>query len=227
MSSLDDYWYKRMSQEHLQQVVALHEECFPGYYLTELGSSFLEAMYTWYVQSPEAIAHVALDRDGNVVGFVAGATNDSSYRTSLFRHGWRHMAIALGKRFLSEPASTLRLICERKELVWQALKTIVPGGSREAEQSDGIPRRKSPTASLTSIGVTPSARGSRLGAALSELCVREAWSRGCGRVTLSVREDNTAARRFYESINWQEVSRSRRIYRGSQSITYQKVRNDE
>lgn len=226
-SSLDDYRYEKMSQEDLQQVVGLHEECFPGYYLTELGSSFLRAMYSWYVQSPEAIAHVALDRDGYVVGFVAGTANDSNYRRSLFRQAWRHMAVALGKRFISKPALTLHLMGERKDLIWQALATVLVRRSRKAEQTDAISDEEQPTASLVSIGVKPSARRSGLGTALTELFVREAWNRGCTRTTLSVRDGNAGARRFYESMNWEEVSRSSKTYYRSFSIIYQKVMTDK
>ena len=208
-------------------MVAIHRESFPGYYLTSLGPSFLQAMYSWYVQSAEAIAHVALDGDGRVAGFVAGTANDSDYRRSLFRETWYHMVVALGQRLISKPTQTLRLMGERKDLIWQALATILTRRSREAEQTNAISDKEPPTAGLVSIGVKHSARRSGLGTALSELFVREAWSRGCEGITLSVREDNVGARRFYESMNWEEVSRSSKTYHGSFSITYQKVMTDK
>ncbi len=226
-SSLDDYRYERMSQEHLQQVVALHEECFLGYYLTQLGPAFLRAMYSWYLLSPEAIAHVAVADDRSVVGFVAGATNGHDYRRSLFKRTWWRMAVALVKRFISKPVSTLRLIGERKDIVWQAPATVLTRRPSGAEGTDAISTEEQPTASLVSIGVKPSARRSGLGAALTELFVKEAWNRGCERITLSVRDDNVRARRFYESMNWDEVSRSSKTYHGSFSITYQKVMTDQ
>ena len=224
---MDDYRYERMSREHLQQVVAVHEVCFPGYYLTDLGPSFLRAMYSWYVQSPEAIAHAALDRDGYAVGFVAGTADDSNYRRSLFRKTWWRMAVALGKRFVSRPALTLGLIGERKEIVWQALTAILTRRTGEGARADAIFDKEPPTASLISIGVEPSARRSGVGTALSELFVREARNRGCETITLSVRDDNTLAKRFYERLNWEEASRSSKTYRGSFSVTYQKVMTDK
>jgi dTDP-4-amino-4,6-dideoxygalactose transaminase/ribosomal protein S18 acetylase RimI-like enzyme len=227
MSGLDDFRHERMGQEHLQQVVAIHEECFPRYYLTSLGPSFLRAMYSWHVQDPEAIAHAALDRDGLVVGFVAGTKDDSNYRRSLFRRTWWRMAGALGQRFISKPVLALRLMCERQDLIWQALATILTRRSLEVEDAGADSDRELPTASLVSIGVKPSIRRSGLGTALSELFVKEARDRGCGKITLSVREGNVGARRFYESMNWEEVSRSSKAYHGSFSITYQKIMNDQ
>jgi ribosomal protein S18 acetylase RimI-like enzyme len=227
MSGTNDYRCERMSQGHLQQVAELHKECFPGYYLTELGSSFLRAMYGWFAKSPEAITHVALDREGQLAGFVAGTADGSDYRRSLFRRTWRHMAIALGKRFVSNPALTLRLVGERKDLVSQGLATVLGRRSGELEPTGAIPSEERRGASLVSIGVKPSARRSGLGTTLSELFVREAWDRGCERITLSVRGDNLGARRFYESMNWKEVGKSSRALRGSFSAIYEKVKTDD
>lgn len=227
MFSSDDCQFDRMRQQHLQQVVALHERCFPGYYLTDLGRSFLRAMYRWHVESPEAIAHVALAGDGSLAGFVAGTVDYSSYRRSLFRRTWWRMGVALGKRFVSNPALTARLIGERSELVWQAIASIVPRRNPRRSLTDAIASEDLRAASLVSIAVEPSARRFGIGKALSELFVREAWNRGCERITLSVRDDNVAARAFYESMNWEEVSRSSNRYRGSFSVTYQKVMRDE
>lgn len=223
MSGSNRFVYRHMRGEHLQQVVSLHEECFPDYYLTQLGPSFLRAMYGWYVESPEAIAHVALDGDGRVVGFVAGTIDDTSYRTSLFRARWRPMLAALGRLFVSQPALTLRLLGERKDLAQQALATVLTRRSPKTTGPDVGIRRGPSTASLVSIGVEPSARRSGLGRSLAESFQREARDRGCGTVTLSVRDDNVGARRFYESLDWTEVSRSSQSYHGSLSITYQKV----
>jgi ribosomal protein S18 acetylase RimI-like enzyme len=219
--------FERMSQAHLKEVVDLHEKCFANYYLSDLGSSFLEALYGWYVHDPEAIAHVAVDANGRVVGFVAGTADESDYRSSLFGASWYNMAIALARRFTSRPALTLRLIAERKDYVLDALGTLLTPRRERPGQADANSDQPGPTASLVSIAVNPSARRSGIGAALTGLFLMEAWNRGCKRVTLSVREDNQAARRFYESLKWDRMARSSKMYRGSFSIVYGKVRNDD
>lgn len=227
MPGWDEYRYEKIRQDHLQQVVALHEQCFPGYYLTQLGSSFLGAMYAWYLESPEAIARVAVAEDARLVGFVAGTVNDATYRESLFRKTWSPMLLALGRRLVSKPALTLRLVAERKDLAWQAVSTILGRGPGEEPEAKPGSDAEPSTASLVSMGVKPSARRSGVGTSLSELFVAEARKRGCERVTLSVRADNVRARRFYESMNWEEVTRSSKTYHGSVSITYQKDLSDE
>jgi ribosomal protein S18 acetylase RimI-like enzyme len=227
MANEDDCQYRKMGQHHLRQVVVLHEECFPGYYLTQLGPSFLKAMYGWYVENPQAIALVAVGDDGHLLGFVAGTMDGSNYRESLFRTTWGPMLLALVKRLVSRPALTLRLVAERKDLAWQGLSSIFGPGSAEKPEAKASLGQGAPSASLVSIGVRPSARRSGVGTELSELFLTEARKRGCERVTLSVRDDNLEARRFYENMEWEETARSSETYHGRVSITYEKDLTNE
>ncbi|NIN68711.1 MAG: GNAT family N-acetyltransferase [Anaerolineae bacterium] len=227
MANGDEYQYQKMVRDHLQQVVALHEECFPGYYLTQLGPSFLEAMYAWYLESPEAIAHVAVGEDRRLLGFVAGTMDGPKYQVSLFRKTWRPMLLALFRSLVSKPALTLRLVAERKDLAWQGLSSIFGLGFGEKSDAKAGLDQGPPSASLVSIGVKPSARRSGVGTELSELFLTEARERGCEQVTLSVRDDNLEARRFYESMNWKETARSSETYHGHVSITYEKDLTNE
>jgi ribosomal protein S18 acetylase RimI-like enzyme len=221
MSRLNEFSFQRMADSHLEQVAKLHEACFESYYLTRFGPWFLEAMYGWYVVSPEAIAHVALDPAGTVVGFVAGTSEDSSYHRSLFRLQGGPMLTALLRQLLTHPVGTLGLVWERKDMALGALSTML-AGREDANVPATHSQAESQTASLVSIGVHPSFR--RLGVAqrLTELFLSDAHDRGRTKVTLSVREDNVAARRFYESLHWEEKSRSSQAYHGSFSITYEK-----
>jgi len=217
---MNEVRYERLAPEHLDQVAGLHEACFAGYYLTRLGPSFLRAMYGWYVDNPEAIAQVALDDQGRVVGFVAGTTRAEAYHRSLFRRRGGAMLSALVGRLVSSPVETTRLAWERKDLLLQAFSSLLGGGSSESVESTPATRERA--ASLVSIGVDPSQRRSGMGRRLTDLFLEEAGQRGCEVVTLSVREDNPGARLFYESIDWTEVSTSSEEYHGSRSLTYQK-----
>jgi ribosomal protein S18 acetylase RimI-like enzyme len=217
--------YERLAKEHLEQVTVLHEACFEGYYLTRLGPSFLRAMYGWYVDSPQAIAHVAIDGQGRVVGFVAGTTNAEDYHRSLFRRRGGALLGALVGRLFTSPVETARLAWERKDLLPQALSSMLARGS--SGPLEDAPEPEEGAASLVSIGVEPSQRRSGIGRRLTELFVNEAGERGCEVVTLSVREDNPGARLFYESMGWTEVSTSADEYHGSRSITYQKKTGKE
>jgi len=222
MTSLDEFSFQRMAGLHLEQVAKLHQACFEGYYLTRFGTRFLEAMYGWYVTSPEAIAHVALDPTGEVVGFVAGTSEDSSYHSSLFRQRGGPMLAALLRRLLCHPVATLGLVWERKDMALGALSTMLGGREHTSDSSASPAHDESQTASLVSIGVHPSFRRMGIAQRLTGLFLGDALDRGSTRVTLSVREDNVAARRFYQRLHWEERSRSSQAYHGSFSITYEK-----
>jgi ribosomal protein S18 acetylase RimI-like enzyme len=222
MSSPDPFRYERMAQQHVPEVAALHEVCFEGYYLTRLGLAFLRAMYGWYVEDPDAIAQVALDGSERMVGFVAGTTRAETYHVSLFREQGGALLAALAWRAVSSPVETVRLVWERKDLARQAVSSVIRGGSQTSTPPTGAADDGPETASLVSIAVEPSLRRSGIGRRLSELFLQEAKQRGCELVALSVREDNVAARRFYESLDWKQTSISSVAYHGSISITYEK-----
>jgi ribosomal protein S18 acetylase RimI-like enzyme len=219
MSSPGEFRFERMTPRHLKEVASLHEACFEGYYLTRFGPGFLKAMYGWYVTAPEAMAHVALDASDGVVGFVAGTSDDQGYHRSLFRRSGGAMLAALLGRLFSHPMVTLGLVWERKDIASKALPTMI-FRSRGAASEDPI--TPSQTASLVSIVTHPSVRRMGIARRLTELFVAEARERGSTRVSLSVRKDNAGARSFYESLDWEETSRSSQPYHGSISITYEK-----
>ena len=222
MPSPDHFRYERMARQHLPEVAALHEVCFEGYYLTRLGPRFLRAMYGWYVENPDAIAQVALDGSGRVAGFVAGTTRADRYHSSLFRERGGALLAALAWRAVSSPIETARLVWERKDLASRAFSSVIRGGSQTSTPPSGQSDDRPQMASLVSIGVDSSQRRSGIGRHLSKLFLQEADRESCELVTLSVREDNVAARRFYESLDWKETSRSSFAYHGTHSITYQK-----
>jgi ribosomal protein S18 acetylase RimI-like enzyme len=226
MDAVQELRYEKMAPTHLKQVAALHEASFPGYYLTSLGPSFLEAMYGWYVEAPEAIAYVAVDDHDQVLGFVAGTSSAESYHRSLFRRRAGALLLALAGRLVAHPVLTLSLIWERKDLLPQAVPSALSraaGPTPEAASGTNGVRE----GSLVSIGVQPSLRRQGIASRLAELFLKEAAQRGCPLVTLSVQEDNLGARDFYESLHWSEVARSSDEYHGSISITYQKRTSEE
>jgi len=214
-----------MEKKHLSAVITIHQIAFPGYFLTELGRPFLRAMYGWYVHHHDAIAHVAL-ADGRVIGFVTGTANGLTYRRSLIQERWLPMSGALVWRFLTRPLWSLSMIGRRRKDLVQAVKILSERWSwavRQAAQSIGQQKAGSaiPEASLLSIAVLPEVQGCGVALALLAEFEVEARARGCVEATLSVKDDNPRARRFYEKANWKETSCSPNAY-GSNSIIYRK-----
>ncbi|MBM4383297.1 MAG: GNAT family N-acetyltransferase [Deltaproteobacteria bacterium] len=63
-----------------------------------------------------------------------------------------------------------------------------------------------PLLNLHDLAVVPAARGAGVGQALLTAVDAQARARGCGKVTLEVREDNARARRLYEHTGFVDYS---------------------
>ncbi|MEM7288660.1 MAG: MupA/Atu3671 family FMN-dependent luciferase-like monooxygenase, partial [Actinomycetota bacterium] len=71
-----------MREDDLDAVIGLHEQHFPDWAVTMLGSGFLRQMYHWYMESHGDLAIVAA-RDGAVTGFTVGTVGP--YKARLLR----------------------------------------------------------------------------------------------------------------------------------------------
>lgn len=61
-------------------------------------------------------------------------------------------------------------------------------------------------------GLLPEFRGQGAGASLMAVAVAGAWEKGLTRIELSVRTDNTRARRLYERLGFEIEGRNRRAF---------------
>ncbi len=92
----------RLAQESdIQRIVNVHCSAFKGFFLTDLGSSFLQLYYSSYFREPTAVLLVA-ERDGEVVGFSSATSLSAGFNTRLvkkdfFRYVLRGCMIALTK----------------------------------------------------------------------------------------------------------------------------------
>jgi ribosomal-protein-alanine N-acetyltransferase len=84
-------------------------------------------------------------------------------------------------------------------------------------------RKHSDIARLYSIAVADAARGRGLGEALLEAAERAARSRGCRRMRLEVRQDNSAAIRLYERLGYRRFAARQGYYEdGADAWRYEK-----
>lgn len=73
-------------------------------------------------------------------------------------------------------------------------------------------------AEIITIGVAPAARRSGIAAAMLEIAVRDAMTRGAKKVFLEVARDNDAARALYTSAGFAEVGVRPKYYDGIDAI---------
>jgi GNAT superfamily N-acetyltransferase len=171
-----------MSADDLQEVVEVHLQSFPSFFLTFLGPKFLTLLYQNIPDCPEGVAIVA-SLNGRVEGFIAGVTQQKGfYRRIIKEHKWAFAAASLGA-LIKRPAIAPRLI--------RALRKQNEVGQASAE------------ACLMSIAVRPEMEGRGIGKQIVEAFCKALRERGVKAVCLTTDQDNNErVNRFYQKLGF-------------------------
>jgi len=168
----------------VEQVVALHVKCFPGFFLSSLGPRFLTLFYSGLVESPDNIGLVLLDKEGKLGGFVAGSSNPRGFYKRLLKRDWYKFALASLGVVMRNPAILRRI----------ARAIHHPGNNPVGDEVAG----------LFSVGVGPEIQRTGAGQRLVGSFLEEASRRGCRRVFLTTdRDGNDAVNKFYHKLGFQ------------------------
>jgi ribosomal protein S18 acetylase RimI-like enzyme len=172
----------RMQQCHIERVVEVHLESFPGFFLTFLGRRFLQLLYSSIVSVRQSVNFVYLDQD-ILVGFVVGVANPSRFYSKLIRERLFAFAWAAIAATLRRPSIIGRLF---RALLYPSKS---PGGDSNA--------------TLLSIAIKPFCQGRGIGKALIDAFLAEMKKRGVSVVNLTTdRDDNAAANEFYHKLGF-------------------------
>jgi ribosomal protein S18 acetylase RimI-like enzyme len=169
-----------MTDRDVAEVASLHLETFPAFFLSILGRRFLRLLYESIVRDPMGVAYVSIDDRGQLLGFVAGVTQQAGFYSRLARERKWSFALAGAGAALRLPSIVPRL--------FRALRR-----SEEAQES-------SAAASLMSIGVSPAAQGQGIGRDLVAAFADDLRNRGIDRFCLTTDQiANDTANAFYVS----------------------------
>jgi glycosyltransferase involved in cell wall biosynthesis/ribosomal protein S18 acetylase RimI-like enzyme len=171
-----------MKAVDVQRVVEIHLSSFPGFFLSFLGPRFLRLFYAEAVALNE-IALVACD-DATVIGFVMGSVGPGMFFRALLGRKLIAFAIASFPAMLRRPSASLRIA---RALAKPKRATKLKG-----------------TATLLSLGVSPSSQRLGAGKALVRSFLEAAARRGSQRVDLTTDKlDNDRTNHFYASLGFQ------------------------
>jgi ribosomal protein S18 acetylase RimI-like enzyme len=171
---------RRMTDDDVSGVVAIHLASFPAFFLSFLGPRFLRLLYSALVREPDAICFVSCDGAGKLTGFVTGVTRQSAFFRRLVKQDKWHFAFAAVGAAIRRPVIIPRL--------FRALR-------RPAEASNS-----SSEALLMSIGVSPTEQGQGLGRQLVAAFTEEIRRRGIASYCLTTdNQNNDAANSFYQN----------------------------
>jgi len=186
-----------MTTEMVRKAARVHLDALAGSRTACMGPAYVRALIDWFRRAEYGgIALIAIDRPNDVVGYVIGAP--LGYPGVLSRDlVWIAAGAVILRpwlffkpQFRNGLVGRLRLLLGRPRL---------PGAG---------PELPAPTMSLVAIGVSPAARGKKIGLRLVQAFERRSREMQMRSLRLSTSFDNTVARRLYERCGWRPFSAS-------------------
>lgn len=177
---------RKATENDVKAIVAIHQQAFPDFFLTTLGTRFLQLYYKCMCCCNDAVTLCAED-DGLVKGFATSSYYSHGFNTMLirknfFQFGW--MAIEM---LFTKPKAILRLV---KNLDKKAEGNAVEDNGEYAE--------------LYSIAVKPGNQGSGIGKKLL-IATEEDVAKHNSKISLTTdyfHNENTIG--FYHSLGYQD-----------------------
>ena len=197
-----------LSSERLDRAAAIHMEAFRGYPNVRLGIAYAKALLNWFHRYDQGVTLVAVDEDGQAVGYVAGAFLPYGEKMN------RDLFPLVAAITITRPW----IICNLR--FFAAAKARLASMLRPTRSAVGAETKlPEPIMSLVAIGTAETARGRGIASALIMAFEEQARRRGAQCLRLSVYPENTAARRVYERCGWAIVAEPS----GGRAIYYRKI----
>ncbi len=168
----------------LDDVVSVHLEAFPGFFMARLGPWFLKEYYRCVVDYTQGLLLTESGEQG-YIGFVAGFVDPASFYRKLRRRRVR-LGLAACAGIMACPQRLIALLANYRRAGGAAHQAPEPG-----------------TAELASLAVRSSAAGRGVGSHLVHRFIVAAGSRGADRVMLTTDANgNDAVNRFYQGLGF-------------------------
>jgi ribosomal protein S18 acetylase RimI-like enzyme len=186
-----------MTAEMVRKAARVHLRALAGSRTAIMGEAYARTFIDWFRRAEHGgIALVAIDIHGDLVGYVIGAP--LGYPRALSRHlVWIAAVAVIVRPWLFFRQQFRNGVLDRLRLV---LGRSLPHGA-ELE----LP---APTMSLVAIGVSPAARGKKIGLCLVQAFEARARELQMRSLRLTTPSDNAVARRLYERCGWRPFSAS-------------------
>lgn len=187
MKKLESIQIRPAQTSDIAQVVQVHIQAFPGFFLTLMGTRFLRLLYSGFLNHPTGISLVACPqaKPSEVIGFVVGTTQPQGFFSQLLRQHWLAFAMASLWPLLKKPGLVFVKL-------WSAL----------FYRGESLPDQPN-AALLSSLGVKPTAQGQQIGQQLVSAFLAHAQTAGATAVYLTTDQiDNAKANHFYTKLGF-------------------------
>lgn len=171
----------QLNINHLRKVVELHELAFKGFFLTELGSSFLKQYYKSVIRSDKALNLGVIDENSELVGFAITAKISKGFNKSIIK-----------QNFLGFLGIAFKLLILRPKAIYRLFINL------EKKSSD-FKDDQGDYCELLSIATHPDKQGLGIGKKLLIETEKQLKSEGYNNLALTTDyHDNSDVIRFYE-----------------------------
>jgi ribosomal protein S18 acetylase RimI-like enzyme len=176
-----------MSEQDIAEVVRVHLEAFPGFFLSELGPGFLRQFYRGFLCA-DGIALVAVEADaGKVCAATAGAMQPAWFFSRLLVQRWWAFGLA-----------ALPTLARRPSILPRLLRAIRYRGDAPSEPGGAL---------WSTLQVRPGFHGRGIGRRLAKAFLQEAEQRGARYVYAFVDADNERTIRLHRSLGFKSAER--------------------
>lgn len=173
---------RHLSNKSIRELVQVHIDAFPNFFLTDLGQSFLETYYK-SVQEEESGVVLAYEEDGRIIGFCAGCVLSKGFNSKLVKHNLYEYGLLCVRLCFTHPKKIVHLI-----------KNFTKSASVED---------KGQYAELLSIGVSPSVQNSGVGKILLSELEKDLKFKGASELSLTTDfYENEKVLRFYSKMGF-------------------------
>ena len=175
---------ENITTESIGEVVDVHMNAFPEFFLTFLGPKFLREFYNSFTYDPVGIGFIAIDENsGQIVGAIVGPLNPEGYFKRLLKRKWHVFCLA-----------SLGAVIKKPSVIKRLFRAVFYRG--EAPQG---PKR----ALLSSIAVSPNHQKEGIGRTLVKRWMQEVQRQGAAGCFLTTDAvGNDTVNDFYKSLGW-------------------------
>lgn len=173
-----------LKRDDIEQVVKVHIDAFPSFFLTFLGPKFLNEFYNSFLDDDQGVGFTAIDNQNNqVLGAIVGPLNPQGYFKRLLKRKWFSFCLASISAVIKKPSVIKRLF-----------RAVFYRG----EAPQGVLRSL-----ISSIAVSPNAQGKGVGKALVVKWLDEVKSKGSkGAFLTTDAENNDSVNIFYQKLGF-------------------------
>ena len=178
------YKIVEINKRHISQIVDVHMQAFPNFFLTFLGPRFLREFYNSFTYDCAGIGFVAKDAEsGTVIGVIVGPLVPEGYFRRLLIRRWWAFCLA-----------SVTAILKRPTIIKRLFRALFYRGESPSESQRAL---------LSSIAVSPQSQGHGVGKALVTRWVEEVERRGGSGCYLTTdAHNNEKINSFYQKLGW-------------------------